>query len=164
MNILDALSLLLLSMQAIALLGIAMSLSKMRGDKANNHDWSRRVHTLSACKLSASAQDTISFALKEHIPVQEYLENKDLRRKVTLILNEVELLCVGITKGIYDEEIIRFSLENTFMFVFRELSHFIVEYRNSNRNSNLYISFESTVRRWEAMRESNLGIHRINRI
>lgn len=150
MAIFEIINLLSFAFQTTALLLIAVALLHLRKEARNKHEWDRRVHTLAAIKLSSTSQEVIGYVLgKEN---EELLYNKKQKisdEKISLMLNELEQICIGIKQGVYDEQIVSNSLGRTFVSVFHTLKRFIID-RRSAYASETFIEFESIVRKWES--------------
>ncbi len=137
-------------MQTVALLFIGMSLFYLRKEASRKLEWERRVHTLAAVKITSAAQKVAASILSSETYERRYEDRNQFNEEMILMLNEFEQICLGIHQGIYDDNIVHSSLGRTFIAVFHVLKKFIFEHRSKANSIDLYVEFESAVRRWEA--------------
>ena len=73
-----------------------------------------------------------------------------ISRQIAHILNFYEYLAVGLTLGIYDEDVLKRAKFTTAIGIYDKCEAFIVELRKLNRINTTFMEFEKLVIRWKA--------------
>lgn len=76
--------------------------------------------------------------------------NSKTRQKVLEHLNEWELMCVGIRKGIVDENVLRDVIGDRLVVVYGRARGLIEDLRNQANDREYYEHFEFIAKKWDA--------------
>jgi hypothetical protein len=126
-----------------------------------NHDWNRRSKTsdalsavidtgrindlesLNAAFRYTESNETILLATID----EKTKENPRLLQILLLRLNMFEVYAIGISQGIYDEEVIKATIEDSMKRAYFRFKNFIERHREFN--NEFCSTLEATVLKWE---------------
>ncbi|MDQ8209652.1 DUF4760 domain-containing protein [Coraliomargarita sp. SDUM461003] len=150
MPLLDTISILLTATVVYAGTLAVFILMKIRKDISRFVDWTIKKETYSSVTLN---ENFLKISSKIRA-ISEYEDYRSLttsqKEEIIMLLGLCEDISIGVRSGIFDEDIVKESMNHLFRHTFHTLKEYIYRLRSEHASPSYYENYEFLVRKWES--------------